>query len=321
MARTNIGKMRIFRNINKKMAYALLLLFCLFMSGCTREDLSECEYFLRFRYDYNIPGKDLFADQVEQVKVFVFDPQGNYLSTFSESGQSLKSADYKMRIPYELYGCKFVVWAGRTDRFYALAELSAGDRMDKLTLGYCPQGATCSVQIDDLWYSGPSVMTFLEDHGSTQTVSLVRNTNDFQVGLQDKSGTPLASGYRIKITSANGFYKYDNTYPVENPLITYLPFGLTDDGKACAQFRTLRLVENHQMQLSVTDANGQPVRIGQHTSIELTDYLLMSMPQGMSAQEYLDRRYQWDIGLIIDRSDALAITINGWVYWFHGIDQ
>ena len=45
----------------------------------------------------------------------------------------------------------------------------------------------------------------------------------------------------------------------------------------------------------------------------------------MGRQEYLDRRYDWDVSLRLgDNAQngyiALSITINGWTYWFHPTD-
>ena len=92
------------------------------ITGCDvlHDDLDQCDLFLKFRYDYNMANKDWFAEQVEEVKVFVFDTQGKYIQTLTDNGHSLKSPDYCMLIPYRLKGCTAVVWAGKTDKFYQL---------------------------------------------------------------------------------------------------------------------------------------------------------------------------------------------------------
>ena len=66
------------------------------ITGCDvfHDDLDQCDLFLKFRYDYNMANKDWFAEQVEEVKVFVFDTQGKYIQAFTENGHSLKSPDY-----------------------------------------------------------------------------------------------------------------------------------------------------------------------------------------------------------------------------------
>ena len=54
--------------------------------------------------------------------------------------------------------------------------------------------------------------------------------------------------------------------------------------------------------------------------------MLKSKPETMGDQEYLDRRYQWDINIRIgDKKEngyiALSITINNWTYWFQPTDM
>ena len=48
------------------------------LSACDvlHDDLSGCDLYLKFRYDYNLDNEDRFAVQVEEVKVFVFDAGG-----------------------------------------------------------------------------------------------------------------------------------------------------------------------------------------------------------------------------------------------------
>lgn len=49
------------------------------ITGCDvlHDDLSQCDLFLRFRYDYNMANEDWFTEQVEEVKIFVFDAKGD----------------------------------------------------------------------------------------------------------------------------------------------------------------------------------------------------------------------------------------------------
>lgn len=80
------------------------------------------------------------------------------------------------------------------------------------------------------------------------------------------------------------------------------------------------------MAFSITEkSSGRSIEIGGQAVINLVDYLLMSGPETMEGQEYLDRRYLWDINIRIgDKADnaytALCITINNWTYWFQPTD-
>ncbi|MCS2814850.1 FimB/Mfa2 family fimbrial subunit [Bacteroides ovatus] len=80
------------------------------ITGCDvlHDDLDQCDLFLKFRYDYNMANKDWFAEQVEEVKVFVFDTQGKYIQTLTDNGKFAKKSGllYADTISFErLYSC------------------------------------------------------------------------------------------------------------------------------------------------------------------------------------------------------------------------
>lgn len=300
------------------------------MGGCDvlHDDLSECDLYLRFRYDYNLAREDWFADQVEAVKVFLFSAEGKYLQTLTESGAALKKPEYRMPIPYRLKGCTAVVWAGKTERFYSLPVMSAGDPIEKLVLKYAPGENISSNHLDALWHSGPQPL-FTEGYtGNTETASLVRNTNDVTVGIS-RGNTPLdMSAFDIVIKSADGAYNYKNELSDGTRPITYCPCPEEDNGVTSlseARLHTLRFVKGSDITFSITEkSTGKAIDIGGGTQIDLIGYLLRSKPEGIGDQEYLDRRYLWDIRIRLgeggDAYLALCITINNWVYWFYPTD-
>lgn len=300
------------------------------ITGCDvfHDDLSQCDLFLKFRYDYNMANEDWFAGQVEEVKVFVFDAEGKYIQTFTEYGNPLKNPDYRMLIPYRLKGCTAVVWAGKTDKFYSLPVMAIGDPIDKLALKYEPENNKSNNHLDALWHSGPLQMFSPENISNVETVSLVRNTNDITLSITRGNDLVDISKYDIQLVGANGFYNYKNNFGDINKNIIYYPCSQEEDSKAPLRTRlhTLRLVKGATMTFSITEkASGKSIDIGGQAVINLIDYLLKSKPDTMEEQEYLDRKYQWDINVRIgDKEDngyvALCITINHWTYWFQPTD-
>ena len=112
--------------------------------------------------------------------------------------------------------------------------------------------------------------------------------------------------------------------------IIYHPCSVEEkDSKTALQTRlhTLRFIKDADTTFSITEkASGKTIDIGGKTTINLIDYLLMSKPEMMGDQEYLDRRYEWDINIRIgDKEEngyiALSITINNWTYWFQPTDM
>lgn len=302
------------------------------ITGCDvlHDDLDQCDFFLKFRYDYNMANKDWFAEQVEEVKVFVFDTQGKYIQTLTDNGHSLKSPDYCMLIPYRLKGCTAVVWAGKTDKFYQLPTMDTGDPINKLTLKYEPENNISNNHLDALWHSGPLLMFSSENISNTENVSLVRNTNDITIGIIRGNNPVDASKYDIQLITANNSYDYKNNVGESSKNIIYHPCSVEEkDSKTALQTRlhTLRFIKDADMTFSITEkASGKTIDIGGKTTINLIDYLLMSKPEMMGDQEYLDRRYEWDINIRIgDKEEngyiALSITINNWTYWFQPTDM
>lgn len=319
--------MSVFSHIERFVMLLAITTIMAGMGGCDvlHDDLSECDLYLQFKYDYNLAREDWFADQVGAVKVFLFSAEGKYLRTLTESGEALKTPGYRMPIPYGLRGSTAVVWAGKTERFYSLPAMSAGDPIEKLTLKYEPAGNASTNHLDTLWHSGPLTL-FPEGYtGNTETAGLVRNTNDVTVSIS-RGNTPLdVSDFDIVIRSADGTYNYKNEPSDINRAIVYRPCPGEDIPEAGGCLHTLRFVKGQHITFSVTEkSTGTPVDIGGSTQIDLIDYLLLSKPEGMGDQEYLDRRYLWDIRIALGTGTeaylALCITINNWVYWFHPTD-
>lgn len=312
------------RNIARR--FAALLLPLLVCSSCKalHDDLSDCDFYLRFVYDYNMERQDLFSGQVTEVQVFVFDPQGGYIRTLTEKGDALRQPGYRMHIPYDLKGSTFVVWAGKTGDYYTLPDLQAGDPITKLVLSYDRQRELHNAKLDPIWHSGPSLMTFPDEGQTTQTASLVRTTNDLRVALRDKNSEPVdPARFDIILHGANN--AYDHTHALFE---SCMPLTYTSCPEASspteAWLYTMRLLQGNTMQFSVIEkTTGRFVTIAGERFADLTPYLLRSKPDGMEDQEYLDRRYEWDITLDIDQTSylALSITINGWKHWFQGADQ
>ena len=145
------------------------------------------------------------------------------------------------------------------------------------------------------------------------------------VGLTRGDAPVGVSDFVIEITSANGAYDYRNAFAGNPRRITYRPCPETTTGET-ARLHTMRFVQGSDVSLAVRSASsGRAIDMGGNTEIDLIGYLLKSKPDGMDGQEYLDRRYEWEVDIRLgDRADngyiALNITINGWTYWFHPTD-
>lgn len=301
------------------------MLQTLLLGSCNvlHDDLSGCDLYLKFKYDYNLSYEDWFGKQVEEIKVFIFDKEGKYVETITETTPAISAAGYKMTIPSHMKGYSVVVWAGKTDKDYTLSQMTLADPIDKLLLHYKLDGNISTRKMAPLWHSASHQMTFPDAGGTEQTISLVRNTNDFHITVLRDANENITSYFEVKIDGANGSYDYENNLLKGIPEINYRRSTETSETSTVANIYTMRLIENVPMRISARDmVSDEYILIEGEKEADLTKLLLKSKPEGMTGQEYLDRKYIWDISLQYNSGTymAISITINDWTYWFHNTD-
>ena len=58
----------------------------------------DIEYCVKFKYDYNMEEKDVFAEQVRSVTLYAFDENNNLVYQNTDQGEQLGDIDYAMNI-------------------------------------------------------------------------------------------------------------------------------------------------------------------------------------------------------------------------------
>lgn len=302
------------------------------LTSCIREYLEECpqEYALRFCYDYNMKFTDLFADQVEDLSVYVFDWDGKYVRTFTDRGERLRDSEYKLVLPLAPGYYRFVVWAGLEGGSFTPASLQPGISEESdlsLTLDRNENGEVpCDRRLAALWHSQSETVE-VPGPGSerTDTLNLVKDTNTIRVVLQQRDGSLLrASDFDIHIDcpEGNGLLAHDNGLLRDQSLI-YRPYALSDGVsggvpellQVTADLSVSRLTVGDAMHLRIGKTAGE----GYLVDIPLVEYLLMTQHEQdtriSSDQEYLDRQDMYTLLFYLDGDrwfDSL-IVINGWV--------
>lgn len=135
MKRTN----EIFRQVVK---WALTALVAPLLTACGAmiyDDSDECyDVFLRraayvhFSYDYNIKFAEAFHNEVKEVRLFVFDTQGNYLKTLTEPIETIIARGNLMEIKETDLApgdYQFLAWTA-CDKGFEHFDLQQGDRLD-----------------------------------------------------------------------------------------------------------------------------------------------------------------------------------------------
>ena len=192
-------------------------------SGLIYDDPEDCpEYRVNFRYDWNMKYADAFAHEVKAVTLYVLDTKGSIVTSASESGEALAAEDYFMVVKVPAGKYDLLAWCDANE----LGTYSFSEGTQKTDLGCSlnkkhSEGGSAYVDtdLDRLYYGFLEGADFSAKKGKvTATVSLVKNTNHFNVVLQHISGEPVdCDDFDFSISADNALMSWDNSLlPDEN---------------------------------------------------------------------------------------------------------
>jgi len=307
-------------------SFRLLICTVLLLSGITsckmtKDDLADCPsgVWVKFEVtmDVEYGGKysaQSFADDLNNISLWVFTENGVFIDKFSENGQVLKRNDNTMSLPIAPGKYKMVIWTGTEDIHYKVSEMIPGvSRLEDLKVQVARDTQSRqSNKLPSLWHGHVDKVEVKEFEYTHLSVRLTKNTNTIITVLHDLSGTDLDSeDYAFEIIADNGYMDYSNrllpdeditydAYLIETALVSDGDDGTraiatrNDETKlsvARAELNTLRLMADRPSRLIVTNK-----RTGAKIlNINLTEYLLLTREyyRGsngliMSPQAYLD---------------------------------
>lgn len=204
----------------------------------------DIEYCVKFKYDYNMEEKDVFAEQVRSVTLYAFDENNNLVYQNTDQGEQLGDIDYAMNIAgIDPSQCRLIVWAGLNDESFAVPLLYPDQsKIEELNVKTLRKQATRSTSEEEkgkyivdsslysLWHGEVKKGTTTRS-GRIQTteVSLVKNTNTIHVIVAqvNQSNGPITKAltentFECAIYDDNGYMNYDNSL-LEDNLLTYKP--------------------------------------------------------------------------------------------------
>lgn len=322
-------------NIISGMAVLVLLASCNIY-----ETLDPCPrgVSMRFVYDYNMEYADAFSEQMDCLTLYVYDGEGNYVKTFTETGDALKDKDYRMVIDLPEGDYTFIAYGGIAcgeKSFTVVEEPAEGSSVGDLNVLMRKNGDTSDALLHDMFW-GTLDATVEGEHYREVTLYMMKNTNNLRIVLQqaDASSDPLdINDFDISITDNNYHFSYDNSLLPGGNDLTYLPWtsgdglvsGSSDIGSevsvAYAEFSLSRLVESNSPRL-VIYSHQQKENV---VDIPLNKYLLLLKSEkyaGMGNQEYLDRENLWSIIFLLNDYTwhDVQIIINDWTVRKDNID-
>lgn len=327
-------------NLSSKITTSIIMIAVASMScSCDSlyDDLDPCRttYRLRFRYDYNINYADAFAHDVTSVNVWVFDDTGRFVWKGEESGEPLKSGDYRMELPLPEGKYDIVTWCGMKDNNDFTLDTYSPATPDQLgvTLNLTPVTRTdlgdyvSDSNLNPIFHSSLKGVELRanpsENEVKTIDVPLVKDTHYLQVMLQNMSGeTMKAEDFSVRITSHNRKLDWQNNVVPSQPLFSYAPWGtlygatgmdkdisgqpVTTVSTLLAELTTSRLMADSSPRLVVTRLtdNTEIIRIPLIDNLLLVKGHYYDMPD----QEFLDRKGDFSLTFFLDSNLNWNVT-------------
>lgn len=337
---------------------ALLASVCLSLlagacSAIKDDDPEPCPQGLevRFVYDYNLERANAFPAQVECLTLHLYDSEGNFVRTYTETSSVLADEEYRMIIddlPEGTY--HLLAYGGSTcddASIKQIAEPREGSRMEEsgmLLDPECLEPGNPKGHLHDHFYGTIDAEVRLQPTRTRVTVPMMKNTNQFRIILQHLGYDPLdGNDYDFEIVDDNTLFDHTNDL-VANGLVTYTPWsqgsvatGVTvaaapgvsaapagmDVTVAYADLSTSRLMTKRNPTLKVRyRQTGETI-----IDIPLNNYLLALRSDHFSwcgEQEFLDRKSDWPLIFFMDDDvhwNKAYIKVGPWEVRINEISQ
>jgi len=329
----------------------------LLLAGCTlwHDDLPDCPTGIdvAFVYDYNVERADMFSAHVGSVTVYAFDADGRFVMSKEESNTAasapLRDSGYRMhldlppgdyRLVARAFQCGSECRASRPGAKFRIADLRPGDDINLLTTTLDRQASGIvdneDAPLDTLWAGMTATPVTIRDMEPAEAnISLMRDTKELHISLRqlDEPAAISADDFEVTVTARNSQLAFDNSLSDDSEIV-YTPWKtwtteFPDEPGTAVEQRTAN------MQLSLSrlvwrPAGDSPAMLTIRNrnsgaivaSINLPDCLAKGRNAfelaGYTAQEFLDREYDYSLDFIL-RGDKwayarLGISVLGWSF-------
>lgn len=274
------------------------------LSGCLREDRSECEQdlTLKFRYAGSLGNEQAGVPEIDHLSVFVFGGDGKFVKHFNDRAIHIDDS-YSMALALPSGDYRFVVWAG-LDENYLLPDCVAGETdIHDLILRIDRKSDNTVPELPSLLYHGVcEPVNFQSMEGKTVIVDLWRVTNAIRVITYHLNPD---SDHAISIEADNGSYYYNREIAPDSLLI-YMPIYAVSRAQASpliADFNVMRLEPGRNARLKIKDGTGAT-----QYDVGLIDKLI-----GLNPRVNFEYDHDFVIEISFDGGYIpVCIKINGW---------
>lgn len=301
----------------------------LMLTACTwvKDDVDDCPegFWLNLHYTYNMLDVEAVQEYVNEVAVYIYDTEGNYVSRIDVPSATLAANGHRVRVEGLPEGdYRFVVWSGTANSQYAVS----GDRgtMDAFRLSLANAGETVSSQLPSLYYGYLDNVHFSDTY-ATHDVYMMKDNNHLAclvVTTSDDTAVEL-DDFNMKITTANGVMDVKNL-PVGDKTVVYEPFERSKVTVNDAEYgqlngvafniMTLRMMQDLDCRLILqkkdTGEKVFDISFPEYVGMICTYYT--NLGRQLTVQEYLDRQDFYTIVFFLseDFSQLVRLEVNSW---------
>lgn len=326
----------------------------LFLLGsCARiyEQMPRCEIYLEFIFDHNMEYVDSFSTHVSVVDILVFDADGKYM--FSKTVPADELIDGKKLalggdLPLGRY--KILSVGGMCEHFSVSAQgadCAAGSTtLEEVEIALKRQSSEISHEFPHVWLGEVADVDFSPSNTQNKVyrVPFVRNTNNFNMSLIKQDATRgetrvlTDAPYTFEIEAPEGgVYSYENEpVALTGTCLVYSPHtlgpGTLPDNLSVGKLNTMRLFSRDGYDYKLVVRNTKTLKaVWEYDLMTILENTKPNRPDGshLPMQEYLDRQGEWNIAVLYkgDGGDvihdgfvAIAVQVNGWIYWLTDVE-
>ncbi len=283
---------------------------CLSLYGCLSEDYEDCEtepaidFSLKFIYDYNEQGIDLFEKEVEYIDVFLFDENAAFLRKLEVYVSGLT----ENRLPLDLGEGTYtaVIWGNTHVPEFYLPDVHDLESINQLHLTLETQDNEVDTELPILFHGKSTFTIKKEEEKQVCIIHLSRNTKIIRFvfsGIEHAFSSLYEVNQQVVITATNGEYSYDNTTDDSERTIVYMPISETPNTRnhdLLVTFNTLQINENTDLRIKLWDTR---MEFRPMLETNLLPYLLKDIePEDVS--EYLQKTHEFTLELGIQEVDG-----------------
>ena len=220
------------------------------LSSCMKDDLTNCpahKVSLKFDYTYNVENADAFSEEVRNLNVYVFDKNGKYFDTYTQSADKFETG-HRMDIT-DLQEGKYTFVCLARDKKPTGSRAEGDDEMEFSFTQLTPGVSTITDLQEEMGkkdgetsinnrkftalYTAQTSLDFKGNKDTTGELSLMKCTKTYRiVMLPFDNNQPgfVAENFDVRIKGSAALLDYkgdklvDDNGVLQNKPITYIPY-------------------------------------------------------------------------------------------------